>query len=254
MHKSVPSASPAASARPARKAGFSLTELMFVIGVITILAAMSFPTVGFVRERARKNACLNNLRQWGMALTGYLDDHRGVFPSPVDDSRAWYNVLPQYVGERPMKELVEAGRPPVPGGGRRSLFLCPSDRVTDLLEDDTSEAPTGPYSSYAMNENIDSAANTAPYTKRLRLPQIKHPSTFVVLSESGLGCMKGISRAALNEGSGGGNSFRHGRAINLCFADGSAGSFVQSDVWEEGVADTQKFGALIWSSAVDAEN
>ena len=254
MHKSSTPTTKPAAARRASKAGFSLTELMFVIGVITVLAAMTFPAVGFVRERARRNSCLNNMRQWGMALTGYLDDHRGVFPSPVDDSRAWYNVLPQYVGERPMKELVDEGRAPVPGGGRRSLFLCPSDRVTDFLEDETTEVSSGPYSSYAMNESIDSGENTPPYTKRLRLPQLKHPSTFVVLAESGQGCAKGIKRSDLGNADGSGDAFRHSRAINLCFADGSAASFHQTDVWEEGVADNQKFGTLIWTSAIDAEN
>ena len=230
-----------------------LVELMIVIGVITILAAMTFPTVGFVRTRAQQNACLSNMRQWGIAFSGYLDDHRGKFPSPFgsDDKEVWYNVLSPYVGTPSMKELVDSGTAPVAGKSGRSVFLCPVDRATDLFEEEHGGG-TSPYSSYAMNANIDSAANSAPYSKRLRLSQLRHPSTFVLMAETGHGCENGITRATLGTEAGD-DSFRHGHAINLCFADGSASRHAQEDVLP-GTADNTPAGTLIWSTEVDSRN
>ena len=104
--------------RTSRRHGFTLIELLIVIAIIGILAGMIFPAVGYVREKARKDECLNNLRQWGVAMQGYLDDHQGRFPSykaEVDAVGAWFNVLPPYVGATPLREM--GGKLPHPGSG-----------------------------------------------------------------------------------------------------------------------------------------
>jgi prepilin-type N-terminal cleavage/methylation domain-containing protein len=59
--------------------GFSLVELLVAIGTIALLVAIAIPAVQKARESARSTQCLNNLRQWGIALHNYHDTHK-VFP------------------------------------------------------------------------------------------------------------------------------------------------------------------------------
>jgi prepilin-type N-terminal cleavage/methylation domain-containing protein/prepilin-type processing-associated H-X9-DG protein len=61
-----------------RERGFTLTEMLVVIAVIAVLTAILLPVFSTVREKARQNACLSNLRQIGTALTAYAQDYDDV--------------------------------------------------------------------------------------------------------------------------------------------------------------------------------
>lgn len=60
--------------------GFTLVELLTVIAIIAILAAIIFPVAGTVRENARKSRCSSNLSQIFVALQNYKDDFRAYPP------------------------------------------------------------------------------------------------------------------------------------------------------------------------------
>jgi prepilin-type N-terminal cleavage/methylation domain-containing protein len=67
-----------------RKHGFTLLELIVVISIIAILAAILFPVFAQARERARSVSCASNLKQLGLALQLYAPDYRGYFPPAAD--------------------------------------------------------------------------------------------------------------------------------------------------------------------------
>ena len=79
---------------------FTLIELLVVIVITGLLLAVLLPVFTKVRENARRATCVNNLRQIGMAITLYADEHNSRFPSIQGKSGTiwWYNCLEPYLG------------------------------------------------------------------------------------------------------------------------------------------------------------
>ena len=73
---------PASSPRARfRRAGFTLIELLVVIAIIAILAAMLLPALAKAKERARRTQCLNNLKEFDIAMYIYGADNKDKLPT-----------------------------------------------------------------------------------------------------------------------------------------------------------------------------
>jgi len=70
-----------------RKSGFSLVELLVVIGIIGLLLSLLLPTLNRARQASRRVQCLSNLREIGRAVIAYAGDSRGYI-IPVAYRRA----------------------------------------------------------------------------------------------------------------------------------------------------------------------
>jgi len=113
-----------------RRSAFTLLEIVVVVGIIALLAAILFPVFSRVREKGRSASCSENLHQIGLAAAVYAQDYDGKFPlggDPIDlnssvwsseDGGKWMAVVPT------LKPLPSVMSPYVK---ELQTWRCPSD-------------------------------------------------------------------------------------------------------------------------------
>lgn len=69
-----------------KRKGFTLIELMIVIAIIAVLAAVLVPNFMRAREASRLTACKSNLKNLSTAIETYSNDFNGLYPGSTDNS------------------------------------------------------------------------------------------------------------------------------------------------------------------------
>src|ERR1700709_2672361 len=77
-----------------QRRGFTLVELLVVIGIIGLLISILLPSLARARASARNVACLSNLKQIGVGFQLYANEYKGVWPKPAtpmtNPARWWH--------------------------------------------------------------------------------------------------------------------------------------------------------------------
>ena len=157
--------SPLRPSGSATRSGFTLIELLVVIAIIAVLVALLLPAVQQARESARRNQCINNLKQFGLAVHNFVDANQTLPSSRMGPQHAtWFVQLLPYVEQTPLYNswnLQQSYYMQTPAAQTTwvPLFNCPTRRgsmlssqfeISSTGQPDTNQHP-GILADYAAN-------------------------------------------------------------------------------------------------------
>lgn len=105
---------------------FTLVELLVVVAIFALLAALLFPVLASVREQGRKSACASNLHHLYLAFALYSEDHDRYLP-PYDvriGGADWDSDMQPHPVRDESAQLVSSVQPYVHSS---DIWFCPSD-------------------------------------------------------------------------------------------------------------------------------
>jgi prepilin-type N-terminal cleavage/methylation domain-containing protein/prepilin-type processing-associated H-X9-DG protein len=161
-----------------RRKGFTLVELLVVIGIIALLIGILLPALNRARQAAASLLCLSNVRQLALAATMFAQEHHGRVPAcsdnalyppndplkqyfsyrnngGMDELQDWASALLPYMGDRTLTDFQQAPT------NKTKVYLCPSDPYLNdafpgyrLFNDVTNSVSKYQAVSYGYNADI----------------------------------------------------------------------------------------------------
>lgn len=115
-----------------KRNGFTLVELLVVIGIIALLISILLPALNRAREAAAQIKCLSNLRSIGQAISMYNNENKGHYPAPGIGKSTQIPVYSPddwifWEPDRDMNESALASYLGTYGHMDQTIFRCPSD-------------------------------------------------------------------------------------------------------------------------------
>jgi prepilin-type N-terminal cleavage/methylation domain-containing protein len=167
-----------------RRAAFTLVEILVVIAIIGVLVALMIPAVQQARESARKTQCANNLKQIGLAMHGYLNNHKAfpagytsiVLPDHDDGGPGWSwgaAIMP-FMEQSDIHAQIDFAEPiegPLSTFVRMTSipsFICPSDGEFTTIVDIPAKSSNEIICQMAGGSYVGSAGTVRPTCKRCR--------------------------------------------------------------------------------------
>jgi prepilin-type N-terminal cleavage/methylation domain-containing protein len=114
------------STAPNRRGGFTLVELLIVVGIIAVLVAILLPALNRARESAKTIQCLSNLRNIQLATAMYAGENNDLMPSGTNSvfGLQWTTAIAPYLGSK-----LNASNVPTP---MPQVYKCPSAGLPEL--------------------------------------------------------------------------------------------------------------------------
>ena len=215
-----------------KRRAFTLIELLVVIAIIAIIAGFLFPVFARSKEAAKKSTCISNLRQIGMSMLLYMNDHDDYFPNAVDSADKYrpeiWQDFPQFMAQIPnMPMMHEVLQPYVKN---YDIFKCPSDTGTQVLDThpflDFVTAPTT-FSAYGLSYMY----RTEITFRRFSQTALRDPAAINVLFDAAGNWHEGEQPLTLGDGMGAIEKRRKFR-YNILYGDMHAKS-VRYDVYDQ---------------------
>jgi prepilin-type processing-associated H-X9-DG protein/prepilin-type N-terminal cleavage/methylation domain-containing protein len=213
--------------------GFTLTELLVVIGIIAVLALLIFSIAKNIRDKAKSSTCVQNLRQIGIALTSHITENNGRFPngsadvSWLKDSNnnnlglCWYDAAAANMGrEKYSQRFNDPDADPLP-----DVFSCPSGRRK-------AAHPAWPYTGdYAANRFLGDPSNP---NNPLTMATLKHPEStpYVQDTVNQNQFTQAIYNAGFSKTANAAFAARHGGRGNILWVDGHVSSLTYEEYME----------------------